>query len=73
MSNREMAKGLIDQIPDSKLLYVLAYLQGAAVPDETPNEETIAALEEVESMIASGVGEHFEGSAADFFRQIVEG
>ena len=73
MSNREMAKSLIDLIPESKLLYVLAYLQGVAVPDETPNEETIEALEEVESMIASGAGEHFEGSTADFFRQMVEG
>ena len=44
MSNREMAKSLIDQIPESKLLYVLAYLQGAAVPDETPNAETLEAL-----------------------------
>ena len=29
MSNRDFAKSLIDQIPESKLLYVVAYLQGA--------------------------------------------
>lgn len=33
MSTREYAKMLIDQIPEGKLLYVIAYLQGAALPD----------------------------------------
>jgi hypothetical protein len=27
MSNRELAKSLIDQIPENKLPYVIAYLQ----------------------------------------------
>lgn len=40
MSNRELAKSLIDQIPESRLFYVISYLQGAALPDETPNEVT---------------------------------
>ncbi len=39
MSNRELAKSLIDQIPESKLIYIISYLQGAAVPDETPNAD----------------------------------
>ena len=43
MSNRELAKSLIDQIPEGKLLYVVAYLQGVMVPDETPNAETLEA------------------------------
>lgn len=30
MSYKEMAKSLIDQIPDSKMYYIVAYLQGAA-------------------------------------------
>ncbi len=47
MSNRELAKSLIDQIPESRMYYVISYLQGAAVPDETPNSETIAAMEEL--------------------------
>lgn len=29
MSDRELAKILIDKIPESRLLYVLSYLQGA--------------------------------------------
>ena len=36
MSNREFAKSLIDQIPDSKIYYIIAYLQGAAIPMEIP-------------------------------------
>lgn len=37
MSEREFAKTLIDQIPESRLYYVIAYLQGAVIPDaETP-------------------------------------
>ena len=45
MSDREYAKSLIDQIPEGKLFYVLAYLQGAAIPDETPNAETLEAFD----------------------------
>ena len=40
MSSREFAKSLIDQIPESRLFYVISYLQGAAVPDEMPNAGT---------------------------------
>ena len=72
MSTREMAKGLIDKIPDGKLLYVIAYLQGAAIPDEVPNAETIAAMAEVDQMIASGSGEHFSGSTGEFFQMLME-
>lgn len=46
MSNRELAKNLIDQISDAKLLYVIPYLQGAALADETPNAETLEAMAE---------------------------
>lgn len=72
MSTRELAKSLIDQVPESKLLYIIAYLQGAAIPDdaETPNAKTQAAIDEVDEMIRTGKGEHFEGSTADFFAQL---
>lgn len=72
MSNKEIAKNLIDQIPDSKLIYVIAYLQGAAIPDETPNTETLEALEEIDEMIQSESGEHFTGSTANFFTMLAE-
>ena len=48
MSSREYAKQLIDQIPESKLFYIVSYLQGAAAPDETPNAETLEAMAELE-------------------------
>lgn len=70
MSNREFAKNLIDQIPESRLFYVISYLQGAAVPDETPNAATVAAMRELES----GGGELWTGSTEDFFAMLdVEG
>ena len=72
MSNREYAKSLIDQIPEGKLLYVVAYLHGVIVPEEPANAETLAAMEEVERMIATGEGEHFTGSTADFFKMLAE-
>lgn len=61
MSSRELAKNLIDQIPESKMYYVISYLQGAAIPDEVPNAETIAAIEELET----GGGTVFPGSTDD--------
>ena len=66
MSNREFAKNLIDQVPESKLLYVVAYLQGVVVPDETPNAATIAAMQELEN----GGGELWKGSTEDFFSML---
>ncbi len=72
MSSRELAKILIDQIPESKMLYVISYLQGAAVPDEQPNDETLAAMAEVQHMIDTGAGEHFAGSTADFLAGMLQ-
>ena len=72
MSNREFAHSLIDQIPDNKMFYIIAYLQGAAIPDEeeAPNSETRAAIQEVDEMVQTGKGQHFSGSTADFFAQL---
>ena len=68
MSNRELAKSLIDQIPESRMYYVISYLQGAAVPDEMPNAETIAAIEELEH----GGGTLFTGNTKDLFLELME-
>ena len=69
MSNRELAKTLIDQIPEGKLLYIIPYLQGATIPDEIPNAETLEAMEELDS----GGGHTFTGSTEDFFAELMEG
>lgn len=68
MSNREFAKTLIDQIPESRLFYVVAYLQGAAVPDETPNADTLEAMAELNS----GGGHRFSGSTEQLFTELME-
>lgn len=68
MSNREFAKTLIDQIPESKLFYVISYLQGAAVPDETPNAETLEAFAELDN----GGGHRFSGTTEQLFTELME-
>ena len=72
MSNRELAKSLIDQISEAKLFYVIPYLQGAALSDDVPNAETLAAMAEVQTMIQTGAGDHFDGSTADFLAMMAE-
>lgn len=68
MSNREFAKNLIDQIPESKLFYIIAYLQGAAVPDETPNAETLEAFAELNN----GGGISYSGTTERLFAELLE-
>lgn len=68
MNNRELAKNLIDQIPDSRLFYVISYLQGAAVPDETPNTKTLEAFAELDN----GGGYKFKGSTKALFSELME-
>lgn len=72
MSNREFAKTLIDQISEAKLVYIIPYLQGAALSDEMPNQETIDAITEVQQMINTNSGDHFSGSTDDFFAMLAE-
>ena len=69
MSYKELAKNLIDQIPESKMYYIVAYLQGAAVPEEIPNAETIESMKELDN---SG-GTLFTGSTEDLFAELMEG
>jgi len=68
MSEREQAIQLLNSVPDYKLGYVVAYLQGAAIPEEIPNAETLEAIKEIKE----GGGEVFEGSAHDFLQMMLE-
>lgn len=61
-------KSLIGQIPDSRLYYVISYLQGAAVPDETPNADTLEAFAEMEN----GGGHRFSGTTEQLFTELME-
>jgi hypothetical protein len=53
----------------SKLFYIIAYLQGAAVPEETPNAETLEAMAELES----GGGHKFSSTTEQLFTELMEG
>lgn len=44
MSNKELAIQLLDRIPENKMHYIIGILEGAVIPDEIPNEETLAAF-----------------------------
>lgn len=56
MSDREKAVQLLNAVPDYKIQYVIAYLQGVTTGEEIPNVDTIAAMQELEN----GGGECFD-------------
>ena len=72
MSNRERAMRLLEAVPDYKIEYVIAYLQGVTagneISEKIPNDETIEAMQELEN----GGGTVFEGSAHDFISAMLE-
>ncbi len=72
MSTREKCAALLDSVPEYKLGYALAYLQGltADEPEEIPNATTIAALIEGDEMLRNGTGQGFQGSAEEFFAML---
>jgi len=56
MSERVKAIQLLNAVPDYKLGYVIAYLQGAVIGENEPNAKTLAAMQELEN----GNGECFD-------------
>lgn len=75
MSNREQVLQAVNNMPESMLGYVLAYIQGlitnvTADQEDTPNAETIAALQEGDEMLRTGKGQHFQGTAKEFFAML---
>ena len=59
MSDRERAMQLLDAVPDYKIGYVVAYLQGVTAGEDEPNAETLAAFVEGDKMIADGTGQRY--------------
>lgn len=59
MSNREYAHQLLDRVPESKIFYIMGILEGAAIPDDEPNAETIAAFAEGDKMLTEGTGQRY--------------
>ena len=60
MNNREFAKRLIDKIPESRLLYVISYLQGATVPDKTPNADDMEVFDQPENNFGHNINDPTE-------------
>ena len=67
MSNRERVIEIVNTMPEYRLAGLLAFLQSY---EEVPNETTIAAMREVDEMIRTGSGQHFKGSAEEFFAML---
>lgn len=74
MSYQEIAKNMIDRLPENQMIFVINMLEGLGElsganvhPEFTPNAETLEAMAEVDEMIRTGAGEHFSGTTADFF------
>lgn len=79
MSYQEIAKIMIDRLPDDKMIFVINMLEGLGemsgldiYPDFTPNATTIAAMAETDEMIKTGNGQHFDGPTEELFSQILE-
>lgn len=73
MSEREKVFQLLDIVPDCKIGYVVAYLQGITDGEDVkPNKETLEAFAEVEEMKRTGSGQHFSGSTKEFLDMLLE-
>lgn len=59
MSDRERAIQLLEAVPDYKIGYVVAYLQGVTAGEDEPNSETIAAFAEGDKMLEEGTGQRY--------------
>ena len=62
MSDRERAMQLLSAVPDYKIGYVVAYLQGVTAGEEEPNAETLFAFAEGDKMLKDGTGQRYSGT-----------
>lgn len=77
MSEMERASSLLGMVPQYKLGYVIAYLQGiiagvTAGQEDVPNAVTIAALQEGDEMLRTGSGQGWTGSTEELLKRILE-
>lgn len=67
MSERERVYQLLDTVPDSKISYLIGYIQGLTVEDkEITNADTLAAFKEGDAMLANGTGKQYTNTAELF-------
>ena len=61
MSDRERIYQLLDVVPEYKIGYVIAYLQGITEGEDVkPNRETLEAFAEADQMRRTGTGHRFD-------------
>lgn len=61
MSDREKVYQLLDVVPEYKIGYVVAYLQGIIEGEDVrPNKETLEAFAEADEMKRTGLGQRFD-------------
>lgn len=71
MSNREQVLQMVNTMPEYKIDGLLGFLRAFLYDDEDiPNAETIAALKEGDEMLRTGSGQHFQGTAKEFFAML---
>lgn len=69
MSERERAIQLLEYVPDYKISYVVAYLQGMTAGIEIPNETTLKSFAEGEKMLSEGTGQRYTNTN-DLFAEL---
>ncbi len=70
MSDRDQVLQIVNEMPEYKVSGLLSFLRTFLYDDDTPNAETVAAMQEVNEMIRTGSGQRFKGSAADLFAML---
>ena len=70
MSARELARTLLDEMPDSDLIYLVAYMQSlkALKNEEVPNADTLEAFEELDN----GGGHTYNGPVENLISSLLE-
>ncbi len=70
MSERERVYQLLDTLPDSKISYLIGYIQGLTVEnEEIPNSDTLAAFKEGDEMLTNGTGKRYTNTT-DLFADL---
>lgn len=79
MSYQDIAKNMIDKLPEDKMVFVINILENIGemsginvYPEFTPNAETLEAIAEVDEMIRTGKGEHFTGTTAELLEELLK-
>lgn len=75
MSNIELAKTMLDKLPEDKIIFIINILENiyeSSGLEYEPNQDTLEAIDEVDNMIKNNTGEAFDGSTSDFFARLEE-